>query len=144
MSINVHAQSIRERLDDIEDKLDSLILQRQYDEVDKLIEGNRRLRENSPPREIEILLSKSSCNVGLVDYKFQKFTPQLELINPTLKWIGWTAFSFSRTNSLVFLENTMLGGLSEAEKMRFARTMITKHLNTIRKLCPNIPPDLIK
>ena len=39
LSFNSNAQSYRERLDDIEDKLDSLMLQRQYDALDKLIEG---------------------------------------------------------------------------------------------------------
>ena len=65
------------------------MLQQQYDALYKPIEGNRRLRENSPSREIEILLAKSSCNVGFVDDKFQKFTPQIELINPTLNWTEW-------------------------------------------------------
>jgi hypothetical protein len=142
LSFNSNAQSYRERLDDIEDKLDSLMLQRQYDALDKLIEGNSRLRENSSPREIDILLSRSYCNVGFIDGKFQKFTPQVESINSTISW-GWTAVSPSKTTSLIFLKNSLLVGLSETEKMQFARLLIERHLNAIRKLCPNIPANLL-
>ena len=51
LSFSAGAQSNRERMEDIEDKLDFLILQRQYDEIDSLRRQNDEMRrQNSTAR----------------------------------------------------------------------------------------------
>lgn len=128
-----YAQSIRERLDDIEDQ----IIQDRIDRlVDKLIENNQKLQanQNSYLREIDRLILNSPCNVTWVDGKFKKWTP------PTN---SYTAFLFSKTNSLIFVPNNFVNNLTDGGKDNFARNIVLQNLQSIRKLCPNIPVDLL-
>ena len=46
LSINANAQSNRQRLDDIDDKLDQLIFQQQLNEIDNLRRQNEERRSN--------------------------------------------------------------------------------------------------
>lgn len=52
VSANVNAQSNRQRLDDIEDKLDNLILQQQLIEIERLRRQNEQIQmeNNRPPQ----------------------------------------------------------------------------------------------
>jgi len=59
LSINVNAQSNRQRLDDIEDKLDQLIFQQQLNEIDNLRRQNEE-RRNSRPIQKEIYKNTDS------------------------------------------------------------------------------------
>ena len=51
ISFNTHSQSNRQRLSDIEDKLDELMFQQQLNEIDKLRKQNDEIRNSRPIRK---------------------------------------------------------------------------------------------
>ena len=70
-----NAQSNRQRLDDIEDKLDFLILQRQYDEIDKLVKENEKMRS-----ELNSSSQQLCINPNCYSYKRKYYNGSCKLI----------------------------------------------------------------
>ncbi len=139
---SIHAQSIRERLDDIEDELQRDRIERL---LDKLIEGNQKIQPQSNSTSsseinkavIRNLIKNSPCNVAYMGSRgFERFTPPPEAIE------FWDIVYFDKTTSLVFVQKIYNAGATDKQYQDFIRALILKHLVTIRKLCPNIPANL--
>ena len=144
---SIQAQSIRERLDDIEDQ----IMQDRMDRLlDKLIENNQKIQpQSNSTRDAEInkvvignLIKNSPCNVAYMTKGFERFTlsnKEIELF----PWNAWTIIYFDKTTSLVLIPSMYTAGATENQTNDFLRGRIRKHLTTIRNICPNIPANLL-
>lgn len=139
---SIHAQSIRERLDDIEDQLQQDRMDRL---LDRLIEGNQKINpQNNSTSSADVnkivirnLIKNSPCNVAYMGSRgFERFTPPPEAIE------FWDIVYFDKTTSLVFIQKIYRAGATANQYQDFMRALIQKNLVTIRKLCPNIPANL--
>jgi len=77
ISFNAYSQSNRQRLSDIEDKLDELIFQQQFNEIDRMARENEQLRRQNEEfrrkNNISSLPQNSCINPDCYSYKRKYF-----------------------------------------------------------------------